>query len=128
MIAWDDREAVLVWGKEPPPRRQARRVSEGPTYERIHRRLRRERGPARAYRCVNCGDHAEQWSYDGLDPDEQTECIRGKALAFSVDLGHYRPRCVGCHLKYDRFGKDDKDDKWVSRASQASFPHLIQFD
>lgn len=125
MIARDDVEVVLVWGQEPPPRRRQPsrkvRVPGRPQYATIHTRLRRERGPARVYRCVDCGGQAEQWSYDGLDPDERVQHYRGQERKFSVDLGHYHPRCVGCHMSYDRFGSNGR---WEKRASEDFVLHL----
>ncbi len=76
-------------------------MTERPTYGGAHYRLRVERGPAAAQRCVDCGAQAEEWSYDGLDPDELTE-VRGSHLVrYSLDLERYEPRCVRCHRAFD---------------------------
>lgn len=80
--------------------RPARR-SEIVGYTGMHTRLNRDRGPASALVCVDCGGPASQWSYDGLDEDETTEEVRGYVVAFSLDIDHYAPRCAPCHHAYD---------------------------
>jgi hypothetical protein len=42
--------------------------------------------------CALCGDPATDWTYDGLDPDEQHDSHTGKA--WSADVTHYRPVCA----------------------------------
>ncbi|MDX6340954.1 MAG: hypothetical protein QOH87_1092, partial [Trebonia sp.] len=42
--------------------------------------------------CALCGEPATDWSYDGLDPNEQRDSHTGKA--WSADLAHYRPVCA----------------------------------
>jgi hypothetical protein len=42
--------------------------------------------------CAWCGEPATDWSYDGLDPDEQRDSRTGKA--WSADMAHYRPVCA----------------------------------
>jgi hypothetical protein len=46
---------------------------------------------------IECGNEAEHWSYDHLDPNEQY----GPDGAYTTDLTHYQPRCVSCHKTYD---------------------------
>ena len=41
--------------------------------------------------CAKCGDPATDWSYDGLDPNEQHDPHTNKA--WSPDMTHYRPVC-----------------------------------
>lgn len=69
------------------------------TYAGIHQRLRRARGSAKGYGCVDCGASARQWSYDHADPDGRIDDVLG--LPYSTDLDHYDPRCVPCHKKHD---------------------------
>lgn len=62
--------------------------SDNPTYRNVHERVRRARGKASEYGCVDdCGRQAEDWSQihgtDGTDPE------------------HYEPRCRTCHVAYD---------------------------
>lgn len=53
-----------------------------------HRFIEEQKGRAAAYRCIDCGGAAKDWSYK--DP-----------LGFSEDPDDYKPRCVSCHRKYD---------------------------
>lgn len=61
-------------------------------------RVRRTEGdgkPTKAVKitpCALCGEPATQWSYDGLDPNEQHDPHTG--TAWSADMGHYRPVCA----------------------------------
>jgi hypothetical protein len=41
--------------------------------------------------CAVCGEPASDWSYDGLDPNEQHDPHTNKA--WSPDMTHYRPVC-----------------------------------
>lgn len=67
------------------------------SYAAIHQRLRKVRGSARNFSCASCGAPARHWSYDHADPDERTS----DDGPYSTDLGHYVPRCVPCHKRYD---------------------------
>ena len=42
--------------------------------------------------CAVCGEPATDWSYDGLDPNEQRDPSTGRA--WSADMAHYRPVCA----------------------------------
>ena len=42
--------------------------------------------------CALCGDPASDWSYDGLDPNEQRDPHTN--TAWSPDMAHYRPVCA----------------------------------
>jgi hypothetical protein len=42
--------------------------------------------------CALCGEPATDWTYDGLDPNEQRDSHTGKA--WSADIAHYRPVCA----------------------------------
>ena len=69
-----------------------------PTYSTIHTRIRVARGPAKGHRCIDCGEQAEQWSYDHSDPDQLVSAL---GHPYSVDLDRYAPRCCSCHRTYD---------------------------
>ena len=45
--------------------------------------------------CALCGEPATDWSYDGLDPNEQLDSHTGRA--WSANVAHYRPLCAA-HL------------------------------
>jgi hypothetical protein len=42
--------------------------------------------------CALCGEAATDWSYDGLDPNEQHDSHTGRV--WSADITHYRPVCA----------------------------------
>ena len=42
--------------------------------------------------CAVCGEPATDWTYDGLDPNEQRDSHTGKA--WSADIAHYQPVCA----------------------------------
>ena len=42
--------------------------------------------------CTLCGEPATDWSYDGLDPNEQRDPHTGQI--WSADITHYRPVCT----------------------------------
>lgn len=70
-----------------------------PAYRSVHSRLASDRGPARQYPCVDCGDQAQHWSYDHTDPAE----LRSPGgQPYSLDPQRYKPRCVRCHIAFDR--------------------------
>ena len=50
--------------------------------------------------CALCGEPATDWSYDGLDPNEQHDPHSGRA--WSADAAHYRPMCAGHSLSRSR--------------------------
>lgn len=76
------------------------------SYNAVHVRLYRTRGPAKTYTCP-CGKPAEEWSYDGDDPNEVTGTVRGwngkvHEVTYSLDFDHYTARCKSCHVRLDR--------------------------
>lgn len=73
------------------------RAREGPSYWQVGQRLQTERGAASERRCAGCAAPAACWSYDGTDPDEQTDPARG--YRYSLDLDRYQPRCRSCHRR-----------------------------
>lgn len=83
-------------------------------YRPMHKRVKRWRGKATAYRCVDCGRHATQWSYRG---GSSTEVCDRKLMPtgavvvvrYSTNVLDYDPRCGGCHNRHDgRGGKGGK--------------------
>jgi DNA-directed RNA polymerase sigma subunit (sigma70/sigma32) len=68
------------------------------TYNTAHQRVARELGPARDQHCVDCGQRAEEWSYNGLDADELAD---DQGLRYSAKTEYYEPRCHSCHRYYD---------------------------
>lgn len=71
-------------------------------YISTHNWLRRQRGSASDHCCADCGKQAEEWSYNGGDPDERTELRPdGSVGRFTRNTDAYSPRCTRCHRIYD---------------------------
>lgn len=60
-------------------------------YQMVHQELRKTRGSATNYTCVDCPNQAQDWSYNQ----------GGGGLPFSTNLDDYEPRCRKCHSKLD---------------------------
>lgn len=67
-------------------------------YVSTHNFLRRARGKAAEFACIDCGDTAAEWSYDGGDPDEVSD---DQGRKFTRNTEAYSPRCVRCHRVFD---------------------------
>lgn len=71
-----------------------------PEYKRMHARLRKLRGPARDYDCIDCGQTAAEWS---LSADSSLYGIESrKTFPYSQNVEDYAPRCTKCHGIYDK--------------------------
>lgn len=57
-------------------------MAEDSRYRHAHTRVRRERGPAREYLCVDCGDGAEHWSFSCY---EDVPCRTATGRPFSMN-------------------------------------------
>jgi hypothetical protein len=57
--------------------------AERPSYDVWHNRVKKVRGPASDYRCIDCGGQAEDWST--ADPSSNDVRVR------------FQPRCRKCH-------------------------------
>jgi hypothetical protein len=75
-----------------------RRTRSGDSYAAVRGRLVRERGPAAEQACADCTGPAACWSYEGTDPDERIDSMRG--TRYSLELARYRPRCRYCHRRF----------------------------
>lgn len=66
-----------------------------PGYFGLHNRVRKARGPASNYACVDCEKRAQHWATlhgtDGTDV-----------------MAHYQPMCVPCHFAYDQVAAQAK--------------------
>lgn len=78
-------------------------MRDGTSYSMAHKNLRKLRGPARSHPCIDCGEQARDWSYNGGAPDERMGFVHGhkRPLAYSFDPAYYSPRCLDCHKLYD---------------------------
>lgn len=85
-----------------PAIRSGPRRGDNPTYHAAHHRVRREKGPANAHECVDCGERALDWSYTGDDPDELIGANSlGHVMRYSGDPTYYEARCRRCHVVHD---------------------------
>jgi len=77
-----------------------------PSYEAAHRRIKRAKGLASDWPCIDCGGRARDWSYNHRDPDERTQVTtlpRGRevTVTYSLNPDCYEPRCGACHATFD---------------------------
>jgi hypothetical protein len=70
-------------------------------YAGAHMRLRKLWGSPAGHTCADCGQAANDWSYDGADPDERVQEVNGFPLRYSPDPTHYAARCTSCHRIHD---------------------------
>ena len=80
------------------------------SYVSFHQRLRRDQGHASKRECVDCGQPAHEWSYDGLDPNDLPH-ERGEGIRYSLKPEHYHPRCRPCHRSHDHNAR--REDRLV---------------
>lgn len=66
----------------------------------MHGRVKKIRGKASNFPCAHCGEPANEWAYDHLDPDERPDAEG----PFSLDPAHYMPLCSSCHRRFDHPG------------------------
>jgi hypothetical protein len=66
---------------------QAATQAANPSYDVWHKRVKKARGPASGYACVDCGDPAQDWST--VNPSSGGVRVR------------FQPRCGKCHRRYD---------------------------
>lgn len=97
---------------------------EYPTFGAIHKRLSRQRGPAKNYSCVDCRERAAEWSYEGGCPHEMRGMVRGSLVPYSENLDLYVPRCVRCHRVFDRAGEGRIRDE-SGRFTSATVEHPV---
>jgi hypothetical protein len=84
MIRRDHRSCSRACGYELA---RAVRQAANPSYDVWHKRVRKARGPASGYACVDCGEPAEDWST--VNPSSDDVRVR------------FQPRCRKCHRSYD---------------------------
>lgn len=70
-------------------------------YNGAHTRVTSAKGSASDHLCVDCGDRAQDWSYDHRDPGGKQGTNKGSSMWFSADPDHYEPRCKPCHRRFD---------------------------
>jgi hypothetical protein len=100
-----------------------------PGYDAVHKRLARERGPASAFPCVDCGKQAQEWSYRGGFLDELTCPKRG--CTYSPLIEDYDPRCIRCHrlrddsLKHSDFRNERGQFVKAAKRYAATVPGMV---
>jgi hypothetical protein len=99
-----------------PGRGVGRNRLETLTYTGMHKRLFYDKGKASAHSCVDCGNRAQEWSYDGGCPDELHEVLEKKPIAYSTDQSKYSPRCRPCHRGRDESLNRERgaDGRWIA--------------
>jgi hypothetical protein len=75
-------------------------------------------GSARLYPCIECGKAAEQWAYDGTDPEELSGLQKGYVRVYSRYPEFYMPMCRRCHTK--------RDEDW-RKELKAQFSEFMQW-
>lgn len=74
------------------------------TSQHMHVMLKKLWGPARNYQCIECGEAARHWAYDGTDPTQHlgwpNSSAKNKAW-YSTSPELYMPMCVKCHAIRD---------------------------
>lgn len=72
------------------------------TYNAAHQRVRQEFGLAKNFACVECGEAAHHWAYDGTDPTELLGRDRDRGMCwYSRYPEFYMPLCRRCHGQRD---------------------------
>jgi AraC-like DNA-binding protein len=75
------------------------------TYTGAHHRCRALWGRVQQYPCIECGDPAQEWAYDGTDPSELYDTRHDwqlrSIIPYSKFPEFYMPMCKRCHKKLD---------------------------
>lgn len=72
------------------------------TYFGAHGRVKAFFGSATRQACVQCGNPADEWAYDGTDPSELSGLVGDRwPVTYSVWPEFYKPMCFGCHRAFD---------------------------
>jgi hypothetical protein len=105
-----------------------KRANWSTAYSASHDRVRAARGPASRWRCIACGDRAEQWAYRSGSPREIAGTVRDggktKHMAWSPDPADYDPMCQPCHGRQDRANYGHgirRDPDYQRRVARASY-------
>ncbi|WPH57666.1 hypothetical protein [Mycobacterium phage WXIN] len=116
-------EAVAL----PPARGRQIDLWEAVKSSSAHFRVRRLWGPAYQYPCIECGEPANEWAYDGTDPTQlygRERESRSHWTFYSRFPEFYMPMCSGCHRRRDC--AKASEELHAYRLSQASPPVAIR--
>lgn len=76
------------------------------SYRTTHARMDQLLGHARLNECVDCGQAAKEWAYDGTDPTEIDGEVSVGGSVYGVKWSRfpefYKPMCYPCHRKMDK--------------------------
>lgn len=86
-------------------------------YVRAHRKVARVRGKADTHACIDCGDQAQEWSFNYENPSPLFAGER--RTPYSHDPSDYDPRCKKCHLKFDREMDPTLEERIAERTKNA---------
>lgn len=82
-----------------PDRPRFRWMGDNIAYISVHARLRRARGSASSYLCIDCGEAAKHWSYrNGCE----SEMVDEGGRHYCPHVEHYDARCWHCHKSFDQ--------------------------
>lgn len=76
-------------------------LDDKPTYRAAHSRCSQLWGKASLFQCVACGFEADEWAYDGTDPNSLQGVASGYPISYSAWPEFYMPMCHGCHRARD---------------------------
>lgn len=85
------------------------------TYHAAHKRLAALWGSARLHPCVKCLKDAQDWAYDGTDPDEL--CTGGRRWSRYPEF--YMPMCKSCHKMLDNEAGGRRQPCWCGATPHA---------
>lgn len=68
----------------------------------VHILVRKTWGKASQYPCIECGESAAHWAYDGTDPTQYLEKVSNSFIWYSQYPEFYMPMCAKCHPRRDR--------------------------
>lgn len=71
-----------------------------PSYGAVHARIKRYRGFANQFNCIDCNGPAQDWSLN-LNCNYELIEERGRLVPISYNTNDYDPRCKRCHGIYD---------------------------
>jgi len=89
----------LRWYSHGDPLATPERRVDTAGYDAAHSRVMRDRGRAKEHPCVDCGAQGQHWSYQHTDA---SQLFSPSGQPYSLDGSHYAPRCVKCHVAFDR--------------------------
>lgn len=95
-----------------------------------HVRVKAVWGPARQYPCIECGEAAKDWAYDGTDSTELLGvAAKGRSLMrYSLYPEFYMPMCRKCHHSRDkgRAAQELREYREFKHRTRMTLPEIEQ--